>query len=421
MASLARDVKLGTREARKRLKQSHEPYWRNIEPGFHLGYRKGKRGKAGTWIGRYLLGGNYKKKSLGIADDYRDDNGVDVLKFGSAQKKARDWADTVIKKSKGLHEGPFTVHDAIKDYLEWYEVHRKSYDRVKSVCDNHILPKLGNKQVEDLLPMQIRQWHESLAKQKPLLKTGIGKPQNYREKFDPRARKVTANRSLTILKAALNRAWQDGMTPSDDAWRKVKPFKGVEDPKIRFLSEKECQRLINACPENFRLLVQGALYTGCRYGELIKIQCEDFNTRVGVVSVYDTKSGRTRHVPVTDVGKAFFKRLKVGRKGTDYMFKRVDGEPWGRSHQIRPITKASKIAKIDPAATFHTLRHTYGSALAMKGVPLQVIAEVLGHADTRITNKHYAHLMPSYVADTIRANLPDFGKFKADNVIRFEK
>jgi integrase len=61
------------------------------------------------------------------------------------------------------------------------------------------------------------------------------------------------------------------------------------------------------------------------------------------------------------------------------------------------------------------LRHTYGSMLAMRGVPLQVIAEALGHSDTRITHRHYAHLMPSYVADTIRSHLPNFGA-EVDNV-----
>ena len=45
----------------------------------------------------------------------------------------------------------------------------------------------------------------------------------------------------------------------------------------------------------------------------------------------------------------------------------------------------------------------------MRGVPLGVIAEQLGHADTRMTEKHYAHLAPSYVADTIRANFPELG------------
>jgi integrase len=417
MARLARDSKIDTREARIKLPVNHEPYWRLIDKGFYLGYRKGKQGKAGTWIVRKLFDGKYRKSSLGIADDYGDDNGVDILTFGNAQRIARDWADKESRKQAGIHEGPYSVKDAINDYLNWFQVHRKSYDRVKSVCDNHILPKFGDKEVETLQTRQIRTWHEDLTKKPPMLKTGLGKKRNYREKFDPRARKVTANRALTILKAALNRAWQDGMVPSDDAWRKVKPFRGVEDPKITFLNEKECKRLVNTCQDDFRQLVQGALYTGCRYGELVKMKCADFNTKAGIVSVYDTKSGRTRHIPVTAVGKAFFKRQKVGRKGTEWMFRRDDGDPWGRSHQIRLMKKASERAKIDPPATFHTLRHTYGSALAQNAVPLQVIAEALGHADTRITSKHYAHLMPSYVADTIRANLPDFGKYKGDNVV----
>lgn len=59
--------------------------------------------------------------------------------------------------------------------------------------------------------------------------------------------------------------------------------------------------------------------------------------------------------------------------------------------------------------TFHILRHTHGSHLAMRGVPMAMIAKQLGHADTRMTEKHYAHLAPNYVADTIRANLPTLG------------
>jgi integrase len=62
-----------------------------------------------------------------------------------------------------------------------------------------------------------------------------------------------------------------------------------------------------------------------------------------------------------------------------------------------------------PAISFHVLRHTYASQLAMQRVPLQVIAEQLGHADTRITQKHYAHLSQSYVADVIRTASPALG------------
>src|SRR3546814_9892686 len=65
-------------------------------------------------------------------------------------------------------------------------------------------------------------------------------------------------------------------------------------------------------------------------------------------------------------------------------------------------------AGVEPAG-FHILRHTYGSRLAMAGVPMAVIAEALGHADERITRKHYAHLCPSYVRDAVRAGLGTIG------------
>ena len=64
---------------------------------------------------------------------------------------------------------------------------------------------------------------------------------------------------------------------------------------------------------------------------------------------------------------------------------------------------------ISPAIGFHILRHTYASMLAMRGTTLQVIAKQLGHSDTRTCERHYAHLCPSYVADIVRQNLPEFG------------
>ena len=67
------------------------------------------------------------------------------------------------------------------------------------------------------------------------------------------------------------------------------------------------------------------------------------------------------------------------------------------------------------------LRHTHASMLAMKGVPMGVIAAQLGHADTRITERHYAHLAPSYVADTIRGAFPDLGIAGETNVISIGK
>jgi hypothetical protein len=66
------------------------------------------------------------------------------------------------------------------------------------------------------------------------------------------------------------------------------------------------------------------------------------------------------------------------------------------------------------------LRHTYASHLAMNGIPLPVVAANLGHIDTRMVDKHYAHLAQSYIADTIRASTPTLGAKSRSNVIPIE-
>jgi integrase len=129
----------------------------------------------------------------------------------------------------------------------------------------------------------------------------------------------------------------------------------------------------------------------------------------GIVTVRESKAGKPRHVVLTDEGQGLFAGLTTGKPANDPIFTHEDGGLWRKSHQLRPMLEACRRAKIKPEVSFHVLRHTHGSALAMKGVPMGVIAEQLGHADTRMTEKHYAHLAPSYVADTIRAHFPTLG------------
>ena len=219
-----------------------------------------------------------------------------------------------------------------------------------------------------------------------------------------------------VLKAALNHAWREGIVPSDDAWRRVPPFKAVDAPVIRYLSEEEVRRLVNACSMDFRDIVRGALLTGCRYGELIALRAADYNGDAGTVTVRESKAGKVRHVVLTDEGRTLFNTLTAGRAREAYIFYRSDGKPWGASHQQRPLAEACARARISPAVSFHILRHSHGSTLAMRGVPMGVIAAQLGHANTRMTEKHYAHLAPSYVADTIRAHFPTLG-IEADTTV----
>lgn len=314
------------------------------------------------------------------------------------------------------------MKDAADAYMEWFKAHRKSARETRYTIDTHILPALGKVEVERLTAKRLRAWHEGLAKAPARLRTRPGQDQRYRHAADdpeaPRRRRATANRVITVLKALLNHAWQEGRVASDDAWRRVKPFRQADAARVRHLTAAECKRLVNACDQEFRPLVRAALYTGCRYGELCRLSASDFNPDAGTVTVREAKAGKPRHVALSDEGRKFFEAATAGRASDAPIFPRLDGNRWGRAHQTRPLRDACERAKITPAVSFHILRHTYASHLVMNGAPIQVVAHNLGHSDTRMVEKHYAHLQPSYIADAIRAAAPRLGIGGKGNVVR---
>jgi integrase len=215
-----------------------------------------------------------------------------------------------------------------------------------------------------------------------------------------------------VLRAALNRAFQHGHCSTDAAWRRVRGFRAVDEPRVRYLSEDECIRLINATDAEFRPLVRAALLTGCRWGELVSARVADYEPDSKTLRVAESKAGKVRHVPLTDEGADLLDECAAGRPGSEPLFVRADGSAWRRDYQARPMRAASKKAEIDPPVSFHLLRHAYGSLLVRAGAPLQVVSEALGHADVRMSQRHYAHLQPGFVADTVRAHLPTFTKAK---------
>jgi integrase len=175
-----------------------------------------------------------------------------------------------------------------------------------------------------------------------------------------------ANRVLTMLKAALNHPFDEGHVSNRDAWgRKLKPFRNVEVARVRYLTIEEARRLINASDADFRPLVRAALETGCRYGELARLEVVDFNADAGTVMIRQSKSDNARYVVLTDAGTAFFRQHCAGRTGL--MFTHADGIGWKASEQARPMHTACDDARIKPAIGFHQLRHTWASlARAMR-------------------------------------------------------
>jgi integrase len=420
MARSVRDANLDSRTARSRLKAQRKPYYRQLEPGLHLGYRRPLSGP-GRWVARHYVGGDvYQTETFGTADDFSDADGVAILDFWQAQKAARE---RMVLRARGAagKTGPLTVADAMTSYLEFLETNRKSAPFAKYVNKAFVDPELGEIEIEALSTDKLRTWHAKLAKTSARIRTKPGEKQRFKkDDGDPerdRRRKATANRILTILKAALNRAWRDGKVASDAAWRRVEPFESVDAARVRYLTIEEAQRLINASPPDFRRLVLGALETGARYGELCALLVSDFNRDSGTVAIRQSKSGKPRHIVLGDDGVECFRGLIAGRAGNEFMFVKQGGEAWLRSHQAEPMEQANINAKIIPPINFHGLRHTWASHAVMNGVPMLVVAKNLGHSDTRMVEKHYGHLAPSFIADAIRAGAPRFGVAKALNVL----
>jgi len=420
MARKVRDKALDSRDARGKLKARGKPYYREIERGVHLGYRRLK-GKAGTWWCRRYLGNQaYTVEAIGAADDFSDADGVAILDYWQAVDKARELMVSRAHQTAG--KTVLTVNDVMLSYIDFLDTNRKSGEDARLRYTAFIEDQLGNIAVNDLTSDQIAAWHVALAKKAPRLRTKKDTPQRHRaigtDAESVRKRRASANRTLTVLKAALNRAWRTKrkLVPLDAEWRAVERFEKADAARIRYLSLAEAKRLINACDPEFRKLVQAALQTGCRYGELCRVTVRDFNPDVGTVGITESKGGKSRHVVLTDEGVTFFRTLCAGRAGDKLMLTHADGTAWGKSHQGVPMKVACARAGIKPAVNFHVLRHTWASLAVMAGMPIMVVAGNLGHADTRMVEQHYGHMSASFVRDAIKAAGPRFGFKIAGNV-----
>ena len=400
MARKVRDKAIDSREARRKLAPRDMCHWRSLERGLHLGYRRIRNG-AGTWWARHYLGDRqYETESLGIADDLSDADGVAVLDYWQAQEKARNRMVQRAHAAAGK-TGPYTVADAMDAYLRFLGGDGRGAYTIRDARyrdQAFIRPKLGNTEVAALTADKLRQWRDDLVQTPARARTKKGNTQRYRKianEDGQRARRSSANRIWALLRAALNHAFHEGKVSSDLEWRKVKPFKKVDAARVRYLTIAEAKRLINAADPDFRRLVQAALQTGARYGELARLTVADFN------------SGRRYHFdPAKQIRQvAPYRADRRGRAILSSPMRR----PAGRRNHVaqsewcalgfRPSNPTDDEtvarAKITPPISFHGLRHTWASHAVMNGMPLMVVARNLGHADTRMVEKHYGHLAPA--------------------------
>lgn len=413
MARKVREKALDTGTARNKLKVRRKPYYRTLGPGLHVGYRRGKDVR--RWVARvYISDGNYRVVSIGHADDVTEADGVTILDFWQAQDRARELHRELAGGDVG--RGPYTVRQAIADYVDSLDG-RASQRDTKLRLDAYVSITMADKEVAKLTKDEIVKWHRGLAKMPPRARTKKGAEQQHREIdfSDPEAarkRKVSANRVLGLLKAALSYALAENkITCSDRAWR-VAPFEGANAARVRYLKVAEAKRLVNAADEKFRPLVTAALLSGCRYAELCRLKVSDVDLDAGTVFIQQSKSDKSRHVRLTEEGRRFFDDVTAGRAGVERIF-----GAWGPSHQLRPMKLACLRAKITPPVSFHALRHSFASLAVQNGMDLMAVASALGHSSTRMAERHYAHLSEGYLAKQIKEHAPRFG-FAKSNIRR---
>ena len=343
--------------------------------------------------------------SLGVADDYEDADGIRVLSFDQAQAKAREWAADMSAHSAGVSRKPYTVADAAKAWLKTQtgptaEIHVR----------NHILPTLGHIVLNKLTKPTLYDWHQDLGSKAPKW-TAFPKAKKAFDINDPetrRRRQDTANRVLRSLKAILTLAYDNEKVKSHTAWTTVKPFDNTARMRTEYLTPDEGKRFIEVCEPDFCNLVQGALYTGCRYGELCTLTVEAYDSLDRSIKVLQGKTKRTKFVYLTDEETAFFDEQVKGKSQGDFMFLRSDGTEWKKDHQRERMKDACAAAKIEKHITFHNLRHTFASLLAMGGTRRELVQKQMGHSSARMTDR-YTHFEKSFEEQTIRHNKPSFG------------
>ncbi len=269
----------------------------------------------------------------------------------------------------------------------------------KYIIDRSLVPFFGNLRVAQITSGHVEQYKSKLVRD------GISRK--------------TINNRLSILNTCLATAseWLRLDTPPP----KIKRLK-CPPPCTEYLAAEEAALLLKGSTGTTHELILTALRTGMRQGELKGLQWESIDwpsgnlvvrhSRCDYRKVLDTpKSNRERHIPLD---REVYETLAKRRRPTGYVFTDEEGRPFNAYGMSQRLTEACVTAGIR-RITWHVLRHTFASELAIKGVPLHAVQTLLGHT-TIMTTMRYSHVAPSALRTAIdlldpqKAPRPDFGQ-----------
>lgn len=358
------------------------PYWMTLEYCRHIGVLK-RPGKPHFWMARIRTkDGKYKQCHL-----------AEILSdFSSARARALAWYNRpeIVRVSSpsfpvGVNQElryqkkvpGFTVGDAMLDYVEWKRISaaRTHFETNLSLINYHIIPRLGDVPAADLNARVFTKFCRDVLETPP--KRGNQKvlPTLRLEEIQPeqlRKRKKTLNALIGILRLGLQMAWENGEIENERAWRCLRRIPNADVPRQVFLSRIECQTLLSKCRPDLADLVLGALYTGCRVGELASLRVQDVEPGFAGIYVAPQKSRRSRYVHLPAEGLAFFRTMVDGKSKDALVFLMGTGRAWNGNHK-HLFKNAVRNAGLPDDFVFHGLRHTYASQLVESGAPLAVV------------------------------------------------
>ena len=198
---------------------------------------------------------------------------------------------------------------------------------------------------------------------------------------------------LRNLKAAFNKA-VDWEMISSNPFAKIKITR-VQQVAPIFICREELDTILeHTSSPIIRELFLFGFYTGCRLGEIVNIKWKHIDLNKKHITVGDddliTKNKRTRTIPICNILYSELKQLRSTDDGDHYVFCKSNGFTFNRDYVSRAFKKVVRKAELSEKIHFHTLRHSFASNLALKGVPLIVIKELLGHSSI-VTTQIYSH------------------------------
>lgn len=188
---------------------------------------------------------------------------------------------------------------------------------------------------------------------------------------------------------------------------KIPSFKGVmpkfDNRRLRYLTKNELELLLKFIKKNDKNkdwydITLFAVNTGLRRGEIFNIKSQDISMNDKTVLIFNTKSYRTRVIPLNTIScEIIKKRINIKNVNLNIFEEKA---PKIFSKSVKDSGLNDGITDIRQKVVFHTLRHTFASWLVQDGIPLAVVSQLLGHSNINVTMR-YAHLAPSQIHNAV--------------------